>query len=314
MPTGDFTPARWLANPHIQTLWASTLRPTVPLKTQRERIELADGDFVDLDWGTKQEGPVAIVFHGLEGSSRSGYVRGIMNAIQAAGWRTAVMNFRGCSGEANRLPRSYHSGDTGDINYVLQLIKQRYPDQPLVAIGYSLGGNALLKWLGETGADNFLDAAVAVSVPFDLDCAATTLRNSGFGIYQNHLIKRLKATVKNKSHLLSNIINLDRAYAANNFHEFDDAVTAPLHGFKDVHDYYSRSSSRQYIPGIVTPTLIIHADDDPFMDSRSIPQSHEIPSSVRFELSMHGGHVGFIDNKGYWLERRIPTFLNALFK
>jgi len=311
MSTGNFTPARWLTNPHLQTLWASTCRPTIPLETRRERIELPDGDFVDLDWGTRQQGPIAIVFHGLEGSSRSGYVRGIMSALQEKGWQAVVMNFRGCSGEPNRLSRSYHSGDTGDIEYIVRLLKAKYPSTPVAAIGYSLGGNALLKWLGETGTKNRLDAAVAISVPFDLDCAATTLRDSAWGIYQNHLLKRLKRTVNAKRHLLDGAIDLGKAFSAKDFHAFDDAVTAPLHGFNDVHDYYAKSSSRQYIPGIATPTLILHAADDPFMSQKSIPSNHELPVPVQLEVSEHGGHVGFIDPHGYWLEQRIPGFLET---
>jgi len=306
---GTFTPSPWLRNPHIQTLWASTLRPSIQLKMRRERVELPDGDFVDLDWGTRKQGPIAIVFHGLEGSSRSGYVRGIMAAMQAHGWRAVAMNFRGCSGEPNRLPRSYHSGDTGDIEYIVRLIKAKYPSTPVVAIGYSLGGNALIKWLGETGDSNRLEAAVAVSVPFDLDCAATTLRDSAWGIYQNHLLKRLKHSLKLKRHLLEDNIDLNMAFSARHFHAFDDAVTAPLHGFQSVHDYYARSSSRQYLPGITCPTLIIHAKDDPFMTSNSLPSPGEAPASVQLDFSDHGGHVGFIDRSGYWLERRIPGFL-----
>ena len=304
-----FKPACCLSNPHIQTLWPTLLRRPIALTLRRERIELPDGDFVDLDWGENTTGPVAIIFHGLEGSGESSYVRGLIATLKAQGWRAVVMNFRGCSGEANRLARAYHSGDTGDIGFIIKLIRQRIPDTNMVAIGYSLGGNALLKYLGETGSNSQLDAAVAVSVPFDLDNAALTLRTSAFGIYQNHLLKQLKATVLSKRDILDSIIDISAAMKSTNFHEFDHCVTAQLHGFSGVDDYYARSSSNQYIPAIQTPTLILHAQDDPFLDKSAIPDTRTMPDAVEFSLSLHGGHVGFIDRHGYWLERRISGFL-----
>ncbi len=308
--TKHFTPACCLSNPHIQTLWPSLFRRPVSLSLQRERIELPDGDFVDLDWGENTHGPIAILFHGLEGSGNSSYIRGLMMALGQQGWRTVVMNFRGCSGEPNRLARAYHSGDTGDIQFIITLVKQRYPDTCMVAVGYSLGGNALLKYLGETGSTSQLESAIAVSVPFDLDNAAHTLRKSGFGIYQNHLLKNLKSTVLSKKQILASIIDINAAMNTKNFHEFDHIVTAQLHGFRGVDDYYAQSSSNQYISLITTPTLILHAKDDPFLHSSAIPDKKNIPKLVQLEVSPHGGHVGFISQQGYWLEQRIPEFLS----
>lgn len=304
----SFKPACCLSNPHIQTLWPSLLRRFIKLSFHRERVKLPDGDFIDLDWHKNSHAPIAIIFHGLEGSSNSSYVRGLMVALNQQGWRSVVMNFRGCSGEPNHLPRAYHSGDTGDIKFIINLIKQRHPGTTVVAIGYSLGGNALLKYLGETGNNSQLDTAIAVSVPFDLDNAAQTLRKSGFGIYQNHLLKNLKSTVLSKRQLLDPLIDISAALNSKNFHEFDHLVTAQLHGFTGVDDYYAQSSSNQYISSITTPTLIIHAQDDPFLHQSAIPAKN-IAKSVSMEISSHGGHVGFIDKQGYWLERRIPTFL-----
>ena len=306
-----FKPAYCFSNPHIQTLWPTLLRRPINLTLQRERIELPDGDFVDLDWGKNTTGPIAIIFHGLEGSGESSYVRGLISSLNTQGWRAVVMNFRGCSGESNRLARTYHSGDTDDIKYIIKLLRQRLPDTVMVAVGYSLGGNALLKYLGETSHHSQLDAAVAVSVPFDLDNAAWTLRKSGYGIYQNYLLKQLKATILNKRSLLDSVIDIKAAIKSANFHEFDHLVTAQLHGFTDVDDYYAQSSSNQYIPAIQTPTLIFHAQDDPFLDKSAIPSTKTMPSAVEFSLNRHGGHVGFIDQQGYWLERRIPVFLKA---
>ena len=306
-----FKPVCCLSNPHIQTLWPTLFRRPIKLTLQRERIELPDGDFVDLDWGENTTGPIAIIFHGLEGSGESSYVRGLISSLNKQGWRAVVMNFRGCSGEANRLAHAYHSGDTGDIKHIIKLLRQRIPDTSMVAIGYSLGGNALLKYLGETSIHSQLDAAVAVSVPFDLDNAALTLRKSAFGIYQNHLLKQLKASVLSKREILDSLIDISAAMKSTNFHEFDHLVTAQLHGFSGVDDYYAQSSSNQYIPAIRTPTLIIHAEDDPFLDKAAIPNIKTMPDMVKLSLSRHGGHVGFIDQQGYWLEQRIPAFLSA---
>jgi len=306
----SFKPACCLSNRHSQTLWPGLFRRSIHLKLLRERIELPDGDFVDLDWGHKTEGPIAVIFHGLEGSSHSSYVRGMISALTQQGYRTVVMNFRGCSGEPNRLARAYHSGDTSDISFIINRLRQQNPTASIFTIGYSLGGNALLKYLGETAAASQVNAAVAVSVPFDLDNAAFTLRKSAFGIYQRHWLKNLKQTVLNKQKLLEPIIDINAALRSKNFHEFDHLVTAQLHGFTSVDDYYARSSSNQYITSIQTPTLILHAQDDPFLSPSAIPSSKNVPNSVELSVSSHGGHVGFIDKHGYWLERRIPEFLS----
>lgn len=306
-----FKPSCYLSNPHFQTLWPSLFRRPVKLLLQRERVELPDTDFIDLDWTANTHEPIAIIFHGLEGSGKSNYVRGILTSLSQQGWRAVVMNFRGCSGETNRLARAYHSGDTGDIKFIIDLIKQRYPSTVVAAIGYSLGGNALLKYLGETGHASQLNAAVAVSVPFDLDNAAHTLRKSGFGIYQNYLLKNLKSTLRRKQNLLAPLLDLNAALKTKNFHEFDHIVTAQLHGFTGVDDYYAQSSSNQYLSSITTKTLIIHAQDDPFLHPSAIPKNKNISKSVSMQVSPHGGHVGFIDKQGYWLERRIPKFLSS---
>lgn len=313
--TSDFRPAPWLRNPHLQTLWASLLRRRPDLQTRPERLELPDGDFVDLLWSGPAGAPVVIVLHGLEGSVRSRYAAGIMAAIVARGWRGVLMHFRGCSGVPNRLPRSYHSGDTGDIRYLVETLRAREPQTPLAAVGYSLGGNALLKYLGESGDGSRLSAAVAVSVPFDLDNAAQRLERGFSRLYQSHLLASMRRKLRLKFDGRPGPLDLDELPRLRDFRTFDDRVTAPLHGFAGVDDYYTRCSSRRYLRGIRTRTLIVHSSDDPFMTAQAIPRTDELSPSTRLELSTHGGHVGFISGRWpwaarYWLEERIVAFLD----
>lgn len=288
--------------------------PSKTLDLFPERLELPDGDFVDLCWTRNTGGPIIAVFHGLEGSIDSPYAISIMSAIQNRGWRGVFMHFRGCSNEFNRLDRNYHSGDTGDIAYLINILSQRFSDTPVAAVGYSLGGNALLKYLGEYPELEYLSAAVAVSVPFLLNVGAERLNQGISKIYQHHLIGRLKKKMKAKYHDRKPAISLDKIDTLNTFRLFDNQVTAPLHGFRDVDDYYDKSSSRQFLKHINTPTLIIHALDDPFMTAAAIPEQNELSEKVYLELSDKGGHVGFIDGKypyraNNWLEQRIPEFL-----
>lgn len=311
--TAAFQPAWWLRNRHAQTLWASVIRRGPDIRLRRERLELPDGDFLDLDWAGEQ-GPIVLVLHGLEGSSRSRYARGLLCAIRARGWRGVLMHFRGCSGMPNRLDRGYHSGETGDLAAVVATLRAREPDTPICAVGYSLGGNVLLKWLGESGAANPLAAAVAVSVPFQLDDAARTLEHGFARVYQWSLLRRMRRSLRRKFRRRASPIELEGLRALRTFRAFDDYVTAPLHGFAGVDDYYQRSSSRQYLGGIAIPTLILHARDDAFMTRAAIPQAQELSASVTLELSSYGGHVGFVSGAcpwrpSYWLEQRIPAHL-----
>lgn len=308
-----FEPWPLLRNGHLQTLFASQVRHAPALSTRRERIELPDGDFLDVDWLGQGSGPIVIVLHGLTGSIRSKYARGLMKAIAARGWRAVLMHFRGASGEPNRLARSYHSGDTGDFDFFVRYLLGQAPQTPLAVVGYSLGGNVALKWLGERAADAPLAAAVAVSVPFDLAMTATRLRRGFSRIYQRHLLHGMRAGLRQKLSILPPQIRAHALHRLNTFEAFDNAITAPLHGFRDAADYYRRASSRPFMPHIRRPTLILHALDDPFMSPQAIPRAHEVPSSVTLEVSRHGGHVGFVGGRGfkpsYWLEERIPAFL-----
>lgn len=309
-----FEPAWWLTNPHLQTIWPYLFRRTRPPELAHERLELPDGDFVDLCLTPNTGKPVVVVFHGLEGSIRSPYAAAIMAAVHKRGWRGVFMHFRGCSGTPNRLERAYHSGDTGDIEYLVQTLKQRFPHLPLGIVGYSLGGNALLKYLG-TSIDAPITAAVAISVPYLLHDSAQQLSQGLSQYYQRHLVSSLKDKLRSKFTGRNTTLPLDRLDRIQTFYQFDDAITAPLHGFSCADDYYTRSSSRQYLHSIRVPTLLIHARDDPFMTLASIPDKNELPDNVMLEVSNHGGHVGFVSGRYlwkpvYWLEQRIINYLD----
>ena len=306
----NFQPAWWLPGPHAQTLWPR-LAPVPPCPpTRRERLELPDGDFVDLDWTLGNAGPLVCVFHGLAGSLASPYARGILTALHHAGMRAVFMHFRGCSGVPNRLPRAYHSGETGDIDFLVQTLGNR-GEQVLGAIGFSLGANALLKYVGEQGAACPLRAAVAVSPPLVLQVGANTLRTGFARVYQNYLLGQLKASAQAKAALHPNCgVDWHKVQQASDFWQFDDAFTAPLHGFRDVDHYYAASSSRQFLRHVAVPTLIIHTKDDPFWTPAVLPAPEELAPEVTLELSDRGGHVGFVQGDGRcWVDRRAPEFL-----
>jgi predicted alpha/beta-fold hydrolase len=311
----DFRAAWWLPTAHLQTLWPTLCRRGPKPPMLRERLELPDGDFLDIDWTLTKKGPIVLILHGLEGSSDSGYARGLLAALTRLNWRGAVMHFRGCSGEPNRLKRSYDAGGTNDLGHVVNLLREREPATSLACVGYSIGGNVLLKWLGETGAAVPLQAAVAVSVPFNLDGATRRLQQGFSRIYQAYLLRHLHSSYRRKFRSLSNPpVPPEEISQLTDFYSYDDRVTAPLHGYLGVEDYYRRASCRQYLRGIRIPTLILHARDDPFMSAAVIPAAGELSDWVTLELSRRGGHVGFVSGPvpwraKYWLEQRIPEFL-----
>lgn len=316
--TGPFIAPWWARGAHRQTLWPPLIRWYPRPAVTRERIELADGDFIDLDWLKTDhvDGPLLLILHGLEGSSRSPYARGLLNTCQTRGWRAAVMHFRGCSGEPNRLARSYHCGETTDLDAIINHLRSRAP-HGLGIVGYSLGGSVLLKWLGEQGVAAPIHAAAAVSVPFDLHCAADTL-NRGFArFYQWALLRQTRRSVQRKKK--THGIGLPTSVAhLTTFRAFDNAVTAPLHGFRDANDYYTKTSCIPYLIKIRVPTLIIHAADDPFGLPTSIPHHNQLSSTIQLEVSHHGGHVGFVCGRypwrpRYWLDDRLAEFFAAHF-
>jgi predicted alpha/beta-fold hydrolase len=308
-----------LRNAHAQTLWGSLCRLAPHPVLRRQRLELPDGDFLDLDWGdaAKPEQPLVLVLHGLEGSARSPYVRALAWHLEGIGMQALIVHFRGCSGVPNRLMRSYHSGETGDLDLLMRWLRRRWPHRAIGVVGYSLGGNVLLKWLGEHGTAARVEAAVAVSVPMDLAVCAERMQSGMSRLYCWRLVRSLKAKVLRKFRDRSGPLDLARVRRARGFREFDDAVTAPLHGFTSAEDYYRRSSSCAWLAGIRRPTLILHAADDPFMTPAVLPPAGDtLPAELTLELSAHGGHVGFVASRGplgllpgYWLEARIGAFL-----
>lgn len=323
MPS-PFQPARWLRNRHAQTIfpsmpWAWRSRPEL----RRESLELPDGDITAVDWlvdtdALPDSAPLLIILHGLEGSAQSSYARMLMEAARDRGWRACVLHFRDCGDYRNRLPRRYHAGETNDLRYFINKVHD-YRNLagnggPMLAVGYSLGGNVLLKYLGESGNQTPLAAATAVCAPLDLHECAEAL-NIGFSrVYQRHLLKNMKNAVTRKFDPHTAAFNWDRAMSAATFAEFDDAVTAPLHGFHGKQDYYDRCSSKRYLEGIERPTLIINALDDPFMTADVIPAAEQLSDSVTLELAENGGHVGFISGGTPWrpefyLPGRIIEFL-----
>ena len=284
---------------------------------------MPDGDVTAVDWlvaGDALPGtaPLLVILHGLEGSADSSYARMLMDAALVKGWRSCVLHFRDCGDYRNRLPRRYHAGETNDLQYFLEKLQETVESAensgPVVAVGYSLGGNVLLKYLGEAGDDTLLRAATAVCVPLNLHECANAL-NLGFSrLYQIYLLKRMKESVTRKFDEHTAAFDWDKAMSARTFAEFDDWVTAPLHGFENMQDYYDRCSSVHFLKDIERPTLIINALDDPFMTKDVIPADDKLSEYVTLEVAQAGGHVGFIDGGTPWrpsfyLPGRIIGFL-----
>ncbi len=312
-----FSPSWWLRNPHLQTLYASKLSKRPKISHDNERIELPDGDFLDVCWSRKQNGQIVLVLHGLTGSISSAYAQGVFLQAENQGLRPVFMHWRGCSGEPNRLARSYHSGETGDIGFMVNLLKNRYPNTAISAVGFSLGANALLKYLGEQAEQSQLASAIAVCPPLVLKVGADKLNSGITRGYQRYLIGQMHQQIaaKRVAYPDLELPKLDKT--VDSFWKIDNQFTAPVHGFKDVHDYYEKNSARQFLSSVHTPTQIIYALDDPFFTPEVLPTEDELSSSVTLELASHGGHVGFIEGRvpfkpRFWLDYRIPDLLLEL--
>lgn len=311
----------WARGPHAQTLLARVLRPASHGLWTRERFETADGDFIDLDWGPEPEpdAPLVLVLHGLEGSSERRYVRNLAREVTARGLRAVAMNFRGCSGEPNRGLRSYHSGETEDPARILEVLRNRHPGRSFGAVGFSLGGNVLLKLLGERddGGRGLIDAAAVVSVPYDLAAGCALLERSLMGrAYSRYFLQSLRRKLETKSDRLASVIDLGAARRAETIREFDDRVTAPLNGFADASEYYEECSSNRFLSGVEVPTLLLHSMDDPFLPASAIPRRQaEDNEELRLLLSPRGGHVGFVTGSPlqprFWGEEACASFLAA---
>ncbi len=308
-----FDPPRWLRNGHLQTVLPVIWRASVWRQWQPERLELPDMDFLDLAWMRSGHKRVAILSHGLEGNAEAAYIQRLAGALREAGWDALAWNFRGCGRETNRLARFYHSGETGDLRAVVELAADRYATVAL--IGISLGGNVTLKYLGEAPPHPAVRAGIAISAPVDLAASAKELDSRLLNrIYLRRFIKTLVAKVRAKAVNFPEQFNLYDLETVATFQEFDDRYTAPLHGFRDAADYWAQSSSRQFLPRIALPTLLLNAHDDPFLPFSCFPLE-EAGGSAFFSLETpaHGGHVGFWDRLGGgWLERRVIEFLGQI--
>ena len=310
--SSQFDPPWLLRNGHLQTILPAFLRWGTNVAYQRERLELADGDFLDLDWMPRGSRRLAILSHGLEGSSRDAVMRGMAAALHRAGWDVLAWNYRGCSAEMNRLPRLYHSGETADLAAVVEHAAERFPI--LALIGFSLGGNLLLKYLGEARPHPAVVGAVALSPPVNLAASVRALdQRRANRIYLKRLIASVVRKVKAKAKHFPDRIDASHTRGLHGFEDFDGRFTAPVHGFGNAEDYWTKCSSQQFLSAITVPALILSAQDDPFLTAESFPFVEAEQSTRLFlEAPQTGGHLGFFDswNGGLtWAERRVIEFL-----
>ena len=328
MPSGTFQykfkSAWWLPEGHSQTLWRK-FAGSPAVNHARERVELSDGDFIDIDWLTAEERaknsaqPLVFILHGLCGSSSSSYVLSLQTLLIENGFNSVVMNFRGCSGELNRKAQAYHSGVSHDLEEVLRNVIRQHKPEAVSLVGYSLGANVLLKWLGEHYDYSKVDKAVAVSTPFTLGLCSREMLSGLSRIYgryftrrllSDYLHKRKEFELQDKGPELEELLGLGDVSRVSNIWELDDQITAPLHGFESANDYYGRCSSIKFLPEISASTLLIQSYDDPLVPPVALPEAGMVSESTVMELSPKGGHVGFVSaQNSNWLEHRILKFL-----
>jgi uncharacterized protein len=321
-----YTPAWWVPGAHLQTLWGKLVRRAPGVVTRVERWTTPDGDEVELRRLDAPAGagpvPRLLLLHGLEGTIASVYLLGALAEARARGWSADVLIFRTCNGEMNRARRLYHSGETSDLDFVVRRLVQANPTQPLVAAGFSLGGNVLLKWLGEqgTGAPPQVRGAAAVSVPFDLERGSRHIERGFARIYGRHFMRTLRSKARAKLSAYPDLFDPAALDRARTLFDFDDAVTAPVHGFQDAHDYYSRASSINFLARIRRPTLLLSAQDDPFLPPDvldDVAARARGNSCLHLEFHRRGGHVGFVSGRNpfrprYYAEWRVVDFLDGL--
>lgn len=320
MPVIDkstYSPPLLCSNRHVQTIVPSILRKVKGVTYQRERISTPDGDFLDLDWSKVGSNRLAIVLHGMEGDSGRHYVLGMVKALNRGGWDAVALNFRGCSGECNKKPRFYHSGDTEDLQTVVSHVTNGGNYSDMALIGFSLGGNVILKHLGEQGANvhPFIKKAVTFSVPCDLTTCEVKITESGGGIYLKRFLRLLHKKIKMKMKVMPGSMD-DKGYnEIKTLEDFDNRYTAPLHGFRNALDYYEKSSCRPFLGKISIPTLLVSSADDPFLAESAYPVREARASAhLTLEVTDFGGHVGFVafNQLGeYWSESRAVAFLNG---
>lgn len=319
---GRFKAHPLLANAHLQTMVPTFCRPPPRVSLTPERVELDDGDCIDLGWlegaQARSEGPILVMIHGLGGGLDSKYALGLGQRLSAQGWRTLILQLRGAGPEPNRLARCYHHGDTADFHHICALLKKRHPRADLYAVGWSLGANVVLKAVGEAGEASPLRAVAAGSAPFDLEPCAEHLRHGTARLYQNYLLRAIRKNLprKHENVALPPGADLGVAMQAKDFFHFDDHYTAPINGFVDSRDYYARSSCGPFLRTVARPTLVVNALDDPFMAPDIVPPATALAPQVRIELCRRGGHVGFIaagpwGGLRYWLEERFAAFFES---
>ena len=329
----------WLPGGHLQTIYPALFATVPAVQYRRERWELDDGDFVDVDWidntsltnkvagenavdnaqATLAENtPIVVLFHGLEGNSQSQYAKALMSATKGKGWRGVVIHFRGCSGEPNRLPRVYYAGDTPEIERMLSRVRAGAPEAKIYAVGVSLGGNALLKWLGESGehANSVITKAAAVSAPMDLIESANAL-DKGFNrlVYTPRFVDSMRPKALAMSQRFPGLLDDEKIKSAKTIHDIDGAVTAVLYGAESADDYYAKNASKPWLDKITLPALIINAKNDPFMPAEFLPTQAEVSPTVTLEYTEEGGHVGFLTSPfpGHveWLPKHLLEFFEA---
>lgn len=315
----------WLVGPHVQTIYPAWFGRPAQIDYGRERWATTphgkpDGDFIDVDRVATTVGahnqPMVVQFHGLEGSSQSPYARNVMAEAARRGWRGIVPHFRGCSGVPNRLPRAYHSGDSTEIDWILRRIKAEAPEQPLYVAAVSLGGNAVLKWLGEQGeaAGKIVNAVVAISAPLDLMASGAALEAGFCKLYTKNFLLSMKQKSLAKLAHFPDAYDGKQVRQARTLREFDNVVTAPLHGYKDTDDYWTRASSKPGLVDIRVPTLLLNARNDPFLPAAALPRETEVSRQVTLDFPAQGGHAGFLSapfpGNGKWLPQRIFHFFD----
>lgn len=317
----SFRPAWWLPGPHLRTLWGPLARRPADVPVHTLRLDRGDGDtlgLVRLD--ARPHARHLILLHGLEGSARSPYIRGTLALAHRRGWGATVIVFRGCGGEPNRARRFYHSGETEDLDAVVSHVATEFPRAPLSLAGFSLGGNVMLKWLAERAQDAVIrrvNSAVAVSVPFDLARGARHIGQGFARVYERNFMKSLRAKALAKLAHYPDLVDRDAVVRARSIWDFDDVVTARVHGFRDAADYYARSSSLGFLERIRTKTLLLSAVDDPFLPPAVLDEVRAVAArndSLEVEFVPHGGHVGFVGGSvpwraQYYAEERLVDFV-----
>ncbi|MDK9779158.1 MULTISPECIES: hydrolase [Vibrio] len=319
----QFFAAAGIKNPHLQTLLPRFIRKKALFTPVWQTLDTPDDDFLDLAWSEQQDTeiarnkPIFVLFHGLEGCFYSPYANGLMNAFSKSGWLSVMMHFRGCSGKPNKKARAYHSGEVTDARFFLEQLNQQFPNTPKVAVGISLGGNMLANYLAQYRDDPILSAATIVSAPLDLSACANRIEQGFSKVYKRYLLSSLKRNALQKHDLIQGELALSYSSIkrVTRLYEFDDLVTAPLHGFKDAQDYYDQCSGLSKLQQITLPTLIIHAKDDPFMTEAVIPK-FVLPDNIDYRLYENGGHVGFLTGTAlkpkFWLEEALPAYYESI--